>query len=316
MEKTMRKITTLLCAIFTASALWANKTLPDLTGIYGPDVKTIGIPAISSKVPKAPFIAVTNRLAKAGYRMKNAANVAENTVAPAERRAKLLEELWMDPEVDLIVFAYGGQGAGDVVKILDWEKLKQRDMRVIGFSDLTMMVNTMMIKGVGHPYSGPVLTTLGYSNEAAVKRMRDMMSGCPADIKLNPVKAAEMPVKGLPMGGLLERLHRLTMNGTLTDLTGRVVFIENTQKYTPRTEEFLDAMIAKGVFEKAAAVVICDFNKKAPKNKTDAILKKFAERIPCPIYSGFPYGHISDTSIIDFRRELVITPDGTLSWEK
>lgn len=312
----MKKTIALFGTAFAMSTLWANKTLPDLTGIYGPDVKTIGIPAISSKVPKAPFIAITNRLAKAGYRMKVAVNVAENSVAPAERRARLLEELWMDPEVDLIVFAYGGQGAGDVVKILDWEKLKQRDMRVIGFSDLTMMVNTMMVKGVGHPHSGPVLTTLGYSSEAAVKRMRDMMSGCPADIKLKAVKAAEAPVTGLPMGGLLERLHRLTMDGTLTDLTGRIVFIENTKKYTPRTEEFLDAMIAKGVFEKAAAVVICDFNTKAPKNKTDAILKKFAGRIPCPVYAGFPYGHIANTSIIDFRRELTITPDGTLSWKK
>jgi muramoyltetrapeptide carboxypeptidase LdcA involved in peptidoglycan recycling len=146
--------------------------------------------------------------------------------------------------------------------------------------------------------------------------MRDMMSGCPADIKLKAVKAAEAPVTALPMGGLLERLHRLTMNDTLTDLTGRIVFIENTKKYTPRTEEFLDAMIAKGIFEKAAAVVICDFNTKAPKNKTDAILKKFAERIPCPVYAGFPYGHIANTSIIDFRRELTITPDGTLSWKK
>jgi muramoyltetrapeptide carboxypeptidase LdcA involved in peptidoglycan recycling len=135
-------------------------------------------------------------------------------------------------------------------------------------------------------------------------------------MKLKPIKAAEAPVTGLPMGGLLERLHRLTMNETLTDLSGRIVFIENTRKYTPRTEEFLDAMIAKGVFEKAAAVVICDFNAKAPKDKTDAILKKFAERIPCPVYAGFPYGHIAETSIIDFRRELVITPDGTLSWRK
>ena len=31
---------------------------------------------------------------------------------------------------------------------------------------------------------------------------------------------------------------------------------------------------------------------------------------------GVPYGHIANTSIIDFRRELTITPDGTLSWKK
>jgi muramoyltetrapeptide carboxypeptidase LdcA involved in peptidoglycan recycling len=75
-------------------------------------------------------------------------------------------------------------------------------------------------------------------------------------------------------------------------------------------------MIEKGVFANAAGVVICDFNSKRPKQETEEKLKKFAERIPCPVYSGFPYGHISNTSIIDFRRPLTITPDGTLSWKK
>lgn len=312
----MKKLMFLLSIALATVTLMAQNKKPDLTGIYGPDVKTIGIPAISSKVPQPQFIAITNRLAKAGYRMKVASNVSEPTVAPAERRARLLEELWMDPEVDLLVFAYGGQGAADVIEVLDWEKLRNRDMRVIGFSDLTMMVNTMLFKGVGHPYTGPVLTTLGYSSQAAVNRMRDMMNGNPADIKLRAIKAAEKNIEGLPMGGLLERLHRLTNKGTLNDLTGRIVFIENTKKYTPRTEEFLNDMVAKGVFNKAAGVVICDFNAKAPKAATNKILKEFASKIPCPVYAGFPYGHIAETSIIDFRKPLVITPEGILSWKK
>ena len=75
-------------------------------------------------------------------------------------------------------------------------------------------------------------------------------------------------------------------------------------------------MIAKGVFDKAACVVICDFNAKAPKAATNKILKEFASKIPCPVYTGFPYGHIAETSIIDFRKPLVITPEGILSWQK
>ena len=102
-----------LMSVLTMNMFGAESKLPDLSGLYGPDVKTIGIAAISSVVPLERFAKVTNRLAKAGYRMKVAANVPERTVAPAERRARLLEELWMDPEVDLLVFAYGGKGAGE-----------------------------------------------------------------------------------------------------------------------------------------------------------------------------------------------------------
>ena len=286
---------------------------PELKGVFG-DAKTLGIAAISSRVPLNSFAKVTNRLARAGYRMKVMPNVAEPEVATPERRAALLQQTWLDPEVDAVVFAYGGQGAMDVVPLLDWEKLRTRDMRVIGFSDLTVLVNTMLAKGVGHPYTGPVLTTLGYSNEAAVKRMRDMMAGCPGDVKLRVVKAGDKPVEGLAMGGLLDRLHRLAMNGWLPDPTGRVVFIENTNKYAPRTDEMIGGMKEKGVFGKAAAVVFCDFNSKAPKEETLAKMREFAESVPCPVFAGYPYGHISNTSIIDFRRALTIAPTGVLSW--
>jgi len=299
---------------FAVGTTAAESKRPDLTGMYGPDVKTIGVSLISSVVPEAKFMEISNRLVRAGYRLKVAPNVLESKVASVDRRKQLLEDMWMDPEVDLLVFARGGQGAVDVVEKLDWEKLKKRDMRVIGFSDLTMLVNSMLAKGVGHPMTGPVLTTLCYSNQAAVNRMRDMMNGCPKDMRLRVVKGGDKPVEGLAMGGLLDRLHRLTLKEWLPDATGRVIFIENTNKYASRTDEMLGCMLEKGVFEKAAAVVICDFNSKQPKEATRKKLEEFSAKIPCPVFSGFPYGHVPNTSIIDFRRKLTISPDGTLSW--
>ena len=314
----MKLIGRLMCIIaatqFAVGTTAAESRRPDLTGMYGPDVKTIGVPLISSVVPEAKFMEISNRLVRAGYRLKVAPNVLESKVASVDRRKQLLEDMWMDPEVDLLVFARGGQGAVDVVEKLDWEKLKKRDMRVIGFSDLTMLVNSMLAKGVGHPMTGPVLTTLCYSNQAAVNRMRDMMNGCPKDMRLRVVKGGDKPVEGLAMGGLLDRLHRLTLKGWLPDATGRVIFIENTNKYASRTDEMLGCMLEKGVFEKAAAVVICDFNSKQPKEATRKKLEEFSAKIPCPVFSGFPYGHVPNTSIIDFRRKLTISPDGTLSW--
>lgn len=286
---------------------------PDLKGVFG-GAKTLGIAAISSRVPLKSFVKVTNRLDRAGYRMKVMPNVSEPEVASPERRAALLQQAWLDPEIDTIVFACGGQGAMDVVPLLDWEKLRARDMRVIGFSDLTVLVNSMLAKGAGHPYTGPVLTTLRYSSEVSVQRMRDMMAGRPGDVRLRVVKAGEKPVEGLAMGGLLDRLHRLAMNGQLPDPTGRVVFIENTNKYAPRTDEMLGGMKDKGVFGKAVAVVFCDFNSKAPKDETQAKMKEFAESVPCPVFADYPYGHVPNTSIIDFRRKLTISPEGRLSW--
>ena len=311
----MKSLIMAIAATVAASSIAAERVHPDLTGVFGTDVKTIGIGAISSLMPAAKLAHITNRLVRAGYRVKVAQNVTETTKASPERRAKLLEGLWLDPEVDIVTFATGGKGAEEVIELLDWEKLKKRDMKVVGFSDLTLLVNMMLFKGAGHPYTGPVLTTLSYSNEKAVKRMRDMMAGHPGKVTLVPVKAGDSIVSGMAMRGLLDRLEILAKKKLLPDASGRVVFIENTNKYAPRTDEMLGTLRSAGVFNRAAAVVFCDFNSKAPKEENRCRLEKFAASIPCPVYAGYPYGHISDTSIIDFRRQLKIAPDGVLSWQ-
>lgn len=289
---------------------------PDLSGIFPDDVKTVGIVALSSVIPAKTLAAGTNALVRAGYRLKVMPNVAERTVAPPERRARLFEEAWLDPAVDLLLFARGGHGAIDVVDKIDWEKLRTRDMRVIGFSDVTLVVNTMLAKKVGHPYTGPMLSSLTKTRPGTIKRIHDMLAGTPQAVKLKVLKPGAAAVKGLAMGGLLERLHRLAERDMLPDPTGRVIFIENTFRYADQADGLLDGLVKKGLFAKAAAVVICDFNAKRPKEETAALLKRFADRIPCPVFTGFPYGHIGESSLIDFRRELTIAADGTLSWRQ
>ena len=78
----------LMCVVaatqFAAVAIAAGAKRPDLTGMYGPDVKTIGVPLISSVVPKAKFMEISNRLVKAGYRLKVAPNVLESKVASVD----------------------------------------------------------------------------------------------------------------------------------------------------------------------------------------------------------------------------------------
>ena len=42
------------------------------------------------------------------------------------------------------------------------------------------------------------------------------------------------------------------------------------------------------------------------------IRKDFAAKMTCPVYEGYPYGHISKSFTIDFLREKTITADGIL----
>ena len=44
----------------------------------------------------------------------------------------------------------------------------------------------------------------------------------------------------------------------------------------------------------------------------EQIKKDFAAKVTCPVYDGYPYGHVPVSYAIDFLRMKTITADGVL----
>lgn len=286
----------------------------DFRGLFPPDVKTVGIVSVSHLISKDAFVRGTNLLAEAGYRVKAMPNVLK--MESPDVRARLFERAWLDPEIDFLLFSKGGQGASNVISRINWDILGKRNMRVMGFSDVTMVLGAMLAKDVGTPISGPMLSTLStYCTKESRERLRQMLDGTPSPLKLHPVKPGASSVCGKSFVGLISRFPVLLDMGCLPSFDGRVVFIESTPKYADVSEPILDDLVAKGKFEKAAAVVFCDFNRKWEKSKVDALFARFAAKVPCPVFSGYPYGHVPRSFAVDFTRPLRISETGILEWK-
>lgn len=291
-----------------------------LDGLFPPDVRTVGIVLISSPFDPAKLSAATNALSAAGYRANVAPNVPLAHRAPPAERARLLTEAWLDPQNDILWFARGGDGAADVVPLLDWERLRARpDMRVVGFSDVTLLLNAMLAKDIGHPLSGPMVSALSYWNQGSRDGFAAALRGAPLpSAAVKPLRQDENGAAacGLPMGGHLERVHRLFKMGLLPPATGRVVFLECTAKYPPgQIRQCLEELRDGGAFAGASAVVFCDFRHTgADREEIDAFLPRFAATLPCPAFSGYPYGHCPESRLIDFRRAVSISADGVVDW--
>ena len=79
--------------------------------------------------------------------------------APLAYRLEDFYSAWNDPEVDMIVCIRGGGGSGELLENLDWSRLEKRPgLYFQGFSDITLILNTMLSQKAGHPYSGPMLS--------------------------------------------------------------------------------------------------------------------------------------------------------------
>lgn len=290
----------------------------DLTGVFPPEVKTVGVIMPASIFGKASFDRVHAALTNAGYRVKLAPRLNFTKVASAADRARDLEDMWLDPEVDLVLCARGGTGAERTIEKVDWNKLRTRpDQKLLGFSNITMILNAMLRKGVGHPISGSSMSHFTYARGDTGAWLRRTVSGADQP----PAKLVALrpgAFSGLPCGGHISLVAKGLKTGWNADWTGRVVFLERNGSATKEgTRAELDVILASPELKKAVGVVFGDLSLKGgTKADSDDLKRAFADRSPVPVYDGYAYGHIAVSHAIDFRRRVTVTETGEMNWEK
>ena len=317
----MKALSLTVAVLSTALSLGAREL--DLTGCFPPEIRTVGVVMPASILPRPTFDAGVRALEKTGCRVKTARRLSFDKLAPLEDRVSDFEETWLDPDVDLVLCARGGSGAEDVVKRLDWKKLAARpDQRVLGFSNITMILNAMLQKGVGHPISGPSISQMSYCKGDTLEWLCKAVAGKPLPAaQLRALKPGAFA--GLPCGGHIHYVDLGLRTGWAPDMRGRVVFLErNKSAPVDGIRRELDAIVASGGLDGAAGVVFGDVTPKAGKGadkaalarEVEALKRAFADKVRCPVYDGFAYGHIPVSHAIDFRREVRVSDAGLMTW--
>ena len=301
------------------------KTL-DLRGCFPTGVvRTVALVMPASIYNKKNYDLGKAALEKAGYKVKAMPRMNFKTVAPVADRVADFEQAWMDPEVDLVLCVRGGVGAEDLLDKIDWAKLRTRKQRVLGFSNITMLLNAMLKEKAGHPFSGPTLSQLIYARPETLSGLAKALEEEKPmpDVKLTPLRPGAC--KGLACGGHVALVLKGIQMGWAADTKGRIVFLETSIREPSVIRKMLDDVVASGYFNGCAGVVFGELTPGGPDRKklTGAALsaaraevaqirKDFAAKMTCPVYEGYPYGHVNKSFAIDFLREKTITADGIL----
>ena len=304
----------------------AEPTTLDLRGCFPTGVvRTVALVMPASIYNKKNYDLGKAALEKAGYKVKAMPRMNFKTVASVADRVADFEQAWMDPEVDLVLCVRGGVGAEDLLDKIDWAKLRTRKQRVLGFSNITMLLNAMLKEKAGHPFSGPTLSQLIYARPETLSWLAKALEEEKPmpDVKLTPLRPGAC--KGLACGGHVALVLKGIQMGWAADTKGRIVFLETSIREPSVIRKMLDDVVASGYFNGCAGVVFGELTPGGPDRKilTGAALsaaraevaqirKDFAAKMTCPVYEGYPYGHVNKSFAIDFLREKTITADGIL----
>ena len=321
----MKHVLKLCVALSVAAASAVGAEMPDgkkinLQGALPASIETVGVVMPASICKKPAFNVYVAALEEAGCKVKLAPRLDFERVAPAEDRAKDFEEMWMDPEVDLVLCARGGKGSEQILPFLDWDRLRTRKQRVLGFSNITRLLNAMAKEGAGEPFSGPTMSQFRYCDRATLSWLNKAIARAKMpELKLRPLRAGAC--EGLACGGHVAILRDAVKAGQALSAKGRIVFLECGNRTPEEVENALSELADCGYFKDAAGVVFGDITVNMPvskaekASKVEEIKKAFAEKASCPVFDGYPYGHVPRSFTIDFNRRHLIASDGVMTLE-
>jgi muramoyltetrapeptide carboxypeptidase len=281
-----------------------------------PWVKTVAIISPASPADTQQLDAGLRLLKNAGIRVKVMPHARERensgyiSIEP-EKRIADLEQAWLDPEVDLILCTRGGAGSENLLDKIAWHKLKQRDIPLVGFSNITALHSAMIVQRAGHPFSGPSLTALLGCDQESLARLRAALSG----EKLAPVQLQVLRrgrCSGVAVGGHLMLLDKVSRTPFRPDTAGKIIFIECPGQKISVLRDKLAGLRDAGLFRPCAGIVFGHFVQCGSPTEVAKLLQEFSNTVSCPVFSGYPYGHASSNYTIDFRRSVSINETGLM----
>jgi muramoyltetrapeptide carboxypeptidase len=228
-----------------------------------------------------------------------------------ERLADLNTALTAD-DVDAIWCIRGGYGVTRILSGVDFAALARRPKPVIGFSDITALLNALTrVTGVvtfhgptaRHPLSAFSRRHFErvLSSPAAPGRLERLAAPAGVLVPATPRIVTIVPgrAEGILIGGNLTLLQCLIGTPWQPAFAGALLFLEDVGEDLYRVDRALSHLRLAGALERLAGVVVGQFTGLRRSTSDgglgfDEVLASYFEPLRVPTASGFPIGHVDD----------------------
>lgn len=217
-----------------------------------------------------------------------------------------------DPEVQVVMALRGSYGMSRLLPHIDYRALADSGKLFVGYSDFTALQMALMKETGCISFAGPMICddfTRADPDPYTLQQLFDCLrgpqhrvSGAVAD------EAADNPlldVRGRLWGGNLAMLVSLLGTPYFPTIDNGIVFIEDVGEHPYRIERMLLQLLYAGVLDGQRALVLGEFTayKAGPfDNGYDfaAMLAYLRERLPLPVLTGLPFGHVKRRATLPF----------------
>jgi muramoyltetrapeptide carboxypeptidase len=245
-----------------------------------------------------------------GYRLKLAERVFENDdwiAGDARLRARDLESLFADPEIDAVQCFRGGYGSAQMIPFLDFDLITANPKPFVGFSDITSLHESIRQRTGLATFYGPGLTSVGSANASEFTREQVLarLRGVTGDVPRSPDDPYARSIAGgratAPVvGGCLWLLMQTMGTPWEFDAEDAILFFEDVNLPAWHLDGLLVQARAAGKLDAVVGVVVGEIAKSEypeiasgfPRTKSlEDVLESRLGDLGVPVLYGLPLGH-------------------------
>ncbi|MCK4664041.1 MAG: LD-carboxypeptidase [Bacteroidales bacterium] len=230
-----------------------------------------------------------------------------------EQRASDLNEMFLNPQVKGIICANGGYGCTRILDLIDYQVIKENPKIIVGFSDITALLNAIHQKTNLITFHGPISRTIKYDYSASQfkkvvmnTKKKLIIENCTEDLEKSTDKSeynrytiASGNAIGELVGGNLTIITSMIGTDYQLDFTDKIVFLEDIGEEPYRIDRMLTQLIETGELQKASGIVLgifrgCEKSDKSKAPNSFSLQEVIEERIKplnIPAVYGLSFGH-------------------------
>ncbi len=228
-----------------------------------------------------------------------------------EERAKDVNEMFVNPDIDGILCARGGYGCTRILDKLDYENIRNNPKVLIGFSDITALIQAIYKETGLVCFHGPVGSTLDdtfsqkYFKKVLMKgkdsqKIKNAKLTDPEFLKNSEYERYTITngyCEGELAGGSLTLVNALIGTPHEIDFTDKLVFLEDVEEAPYRIDRMLTQLIEGPTLKKAKGILfgVCKGCHREKKEDNFTLKEVIMDRIAplgMPAAYGMSFGHV------------------------
>lgn len=226
----------------------------------------------------------------------------------AKEKADILINFFKDSKVKAIFDVSGGDLANEVLEYLDYEEIKKNAKPFFGYSDLSVVINSLYSKTGIETYLYQIRNLIGDNSEIQIKNFKETFmedKNSLFDFKYKWIQGKY--INGIVVGGNIRCFLKLAGTEYMPNFKNKILLLESLSGNIAKMSTYLTQYKQLGVFKEITGIILGDFTEMESKKYSPSIIElvqKIVDNTNIPIIKTSEIGHGSDSKCIVIGKNI------------